>query len=75
MSIVDDLVASLVERNAIKINGKLRIRLLDGGVKIEGTLLSSLQDQRKGKDVLHVNVPVDATVRVGEVVVPVPQIP
>ena len=75
MSIVDDLVATLVERNAVKLNGTLRIRLLDGGVKIEGALASTLQDQKKGRDVLHANVPVSATVRVGEVVIPVPKIP
>lgn len=75
MSIVDDLVATLVERNAIKLNGTLRIRFLDGGLKIEGALASSLQDQKKGRDVLHANVPVNATVRVGEVVIPVPKIP
>jgi hypothetical protein len=75
MSIVDDLVATLVERNAIKVNGTLQIRLTDGGLKIEGTLASSLQDQKKGRDVVHANVPINATVRVGEIVVPVPKIP
>ena len=72
MSIVDDLVATLVERNAIKLNGTLRVRLVDGGLKVEGALASSLQDQKKGRDVLHANVPVNATVRVGDLVVPVP---
>ncbi len=75
MSIVDDLVASLVERNGIKVNGRLRIRLLDGGLKVEGTLASTLIDLKKNRSLLNVDVPVDATVRVGEIVVPVPQIP
>ena len=75
MSIVDDLVSNLVERNAIRLNGTLQIRLVDGGVTIKGTLLSTLRDQKKGKDILNVNIPVDARVKVADIVVPVPQIP
>jgi hypothetical protein len=75
MSIVDDLVANLVERNAIRLNGTLQIKLVDGGVSIKGTILSTLRDQKKGKDVLNVNIPVDARVKVADIVVPVPRIP
>jgi hypothetical protein len=75
MSIVDDLVSNLVERNAIRLNGTLQIRLVDGGVTIKGTLLSTLRDQKKGKDILNVNIPVDARVKIADIVVPVPQIP
>lgn len=74
MSIVDDLVENLVERNAIKLNGALTISLVDGGLVVKGRLYSTLQDQKKNKDLLHVDIPVDAQVRVGDVVVPVPQI-
>ena len=72
MSIVDDLVANLVERNAIALNGALVIELLDGGIKITGTIVSTLRDQRRNKDILQVNIPVDANVKVGDIVVPVP---
>jgi hypothetical protein len=74
MSIVDELVENLVERNAIRLNGALSIALIDGGLKITGQISSTLRDQKKNKDLLNVNVPVDADVKVGEIVVPVPQI-
>lgn len=75
MSIVDDLVANLVERNSLKLNGSLTIALTDGAVTITGTLASTLRDQNKNRDILKVNIPVDASVRVGDLVVPVPKIP
>ena len=75
MSVVDDLVTSLIERNAIKLNGAVNITLVEGGVKIIGRAVSTLRDQRKGKDILNVNIPVDADVRIGEVVIPLPRIP
>lgn len=74
MSIVDDLVENLVERNAIKLNGALTISLIDGGLTVKGRVYSTLRDQKKGKDLLNVDIPVDAQVRVGDVVIPVPQI-
>ena len=74
MSIVDDLVENLVERNALKLNGALTISLVDGGLTVKGRLFSTLRDQKKGKDLLNVEIPVDAQVRVGEVVIPLPQI-
>jgi len=74
MSIVDDLVENLVERNTVRLNGTLTITLVDGGLAIKGRLFSTLRDQRKGKDLLNVDVPVDAQVRVSEVVIPLPQL-
>jgi hypothetical protein len=74
MSIVDDLIENLVERNAVKLNGALTIALVDGGIKVRGRLFSILRDQKKNKDVLKVEIPVDATMRVGEIVIPLPQI-
>jgi hypothetical protein len=74
MSVVDDLVENLVERNAVKLNGTLTISLVDGGLTVKGRLFSTLRDQRKGKDLLNVEIPVDAQVRVGDVVIPLPQI-
>jgi riboflavin synthase alpha subunit len=75
MSIVDDLVANLVERNSVRLNGSLTIALVNGAITIKGTVASTLHDQNKNRDILKVNVPVDAAVRVGEIVVPVPKIP
>ena len=74
MSIVDDLVENLVERNVIQLNGTLTVGLVSGGVRIQGRLLSTLRDQRKNKDLVKAEVPVDATVKVGEIVIPLPQI-
>jgi hypothetical protein len=74
MSIVDDLVENLIERNAIRLNGTFMITLIDGGVALKGQLLSTLRDQRKNKDVLNVNAPIDAEMTVPEIVIPLPQI-
>lgn len=75
MSIVDDLVSNLVERNTINLNGSLTIALVDGGLAVSGQFKSTLRDQRKGKDLLNVMIPVGADVRVGEVVLQIPRIP
>ena len=74
MSIVDDLVENLIERNAIRLNGAFTITLIDGGVALKGQVLSTLRDQRKNKDVLNVNAPIDAEMAIGEIVLPLPQI-
>ena len=75
MSIVDDLIANLIQRNALRLNGSLKIALISGGVKVGGTLVCTVRDQGKNKDILNINAPVDATVRVGDLVIPVPKIP
>jgi len=75
MSIVDDLVENLVERNAVGLNGTFTIAFVDGGLKVRGQVFSTLRDQRKNKTILNVNIPVDADVKVGEIIIPVPPIP
>jgi hypothetical protein len=72
MSIVDDLVENLVERNAARVSGALTIQLVDGGVTITGMLQSTLRDQKKNKDLLHINIPVRANVKISEIVIPLP---
>ena len=74
MSIVDDLVENLVERNAVRLNGTLTVSLVNGGIRVSGRLLSTLRDQKKQKDLLNVEVPVDATVKVGDITIPLPEI-
>jgi hypothetical protein len=75
MSIVDNLVEDLVERNAFRLTGSLALRLVDGGIQISGTLRSTLRDQKKNRDVLNVNIPVAARLTIGEIVVPLPRVP
>ena len=72
MSLVDDLIEHLVERNVVGLHGALSIALVDGGFKVKGQVLSTLRDQRKNKTILNVNIPVDADVRVGEITIPLP---
>jgi hypothetical protein len=74
MSIVDDLIENLVERNVIQLNGTLTVSLVEGGVKVKGTVFSTVADQKKNKSLLNVNIPVDADVKVGEIIVPLPSI-
>ena len=74
MSIVDDLIENLVERNAVRLNGAFTITLIDGGLTVKGNVFSTLRDQKKNKDVLNVNAPVDAELTVGEIVIPLPHI-
>ena len=74
MSLVDDLIENLVERNVIDVNGTFTIAVVDGGVRIKGTLMSVTRDQKKNKQILKVDVPVDAQVSVGTIVIPLPPI-
>jgi hypothetical protein len=74
MSIVDDLIENLVERNVVQLNGNLTISLIAGGVKVKGTILSTVSDQKKNKNLLNASIPVDADVKVGDIVIPVPNI-
>jgi hypothetical protein len=74
MSIIDDWIQSLVERNGIRLTGALAIQLVDGGVNISGAFQSVLRDQNKNKDLLKVNIPVVARVKVGEIVIRLPNI-
>jgi hypothetical protein len=74
MSIVDDLIENLVERNVVRLSGSFTVTLINGGVAMKGHVTSTLRDQRKNKDVLNIDAPVDAEVTVGEIVIPLPQI-
>jgi hypothetical protein len=74
MSIVDDLVSNLVERNVIRVNGTFTISLVDGGIALKGHVLSTVRDQKKNRDILRLDAPVDAQVKVGDIIIPLPQI-
>jgi len=74
MSLVDDLIENLVERNAIDVRGTFTVVLVDGGVTIKGVLNSTVRDEKKKKEILKLSVPVDARVGISEIVIPLPQI-
>ena len=74
MSIVDDFIENLVERNAIDLTGTFHIAVVDGGLSVKGMVNSTVRDERKNKVILKVAAPVDARVSVGEVVIPLPEI-
>jgi hypothetical protein len=74
MSLVDDLIENLVERNAIDLKGTFTVTLIDGGIRIKGALQSTMRDERKNKQILKADVPIDATVSVGAIVLPLPQL-
>ena len=75
MSIVDDLIENLVERNAIDLNGTFTISVVNGGLSVKGIAHTSLKDTRKNnKEIFKADAPIDAQVSVGEIVIPVPEI-
>ena len=74
MSLDDDLVENLVERNALDLNGTFTITVVDGGIRVRGSIMSTMRDVRKNKQILKVAVPVDAQMSVGTIVIPLPQI-
>ncbi len=75
MSIVDDLIENLVERNTVALNGAFTVALVDGGITVKGTVFSTLRDQKKNRAILKINVPIVAELKVGDIVIPLPDIP
>jgi len=74
MSIVEDLVNNLFERNTVTLKGDFTVTLIDGGARLTGDFNSVLRDRTKNKDLLNITGPVEAKVSVGEIVIPVPQV-
>ena len=74
MSIIDELIENLVERNTIRLNGAFTITLVNGGVSVKGQVFSTVHDRKKSKDLLNLKAPIAAEVRVGDIVIPLPQI-
>ena len=73
MSVVDDLIEDLVERNAVTLNGAFTVALVDGGIAVKGTVFSTVRDQKKNKTLVNVEIPVDVGVTIGAIVVPLPE--
>ena len=75
MSIVDDLIENLVERNVGTFTGRLTITLVDGGLNVRGHVQSTLRDTKKNRDIFRADAPVDGQLRIGAMTIPVPRIP
>ena len=74
MSIVDELIENLVERNVVGLNGTFTVTLVDGGIRIKGQAFSSVRDQKKNKTILNATIPVDAEMKVSPLTIPLPQV-
>jgi hypothetical protein len=71
MSLIDDLIKSWLERNAVTLDGGITVALVDGGVRMRGEVNSIIRDTKKGRDIATMVVPVAAQISVGEFDVPV----
>ena len=74
MSIVDELIETLVERNALDLNGTFTSSVIDNGISVKGHVLSTLRDDKKKKELLKTDAPVDMQLTVGTIVIPLPEI-
>ena len=74
MSIVDDLIENLVERNAIDLNGTFTVSVIDNGISVKGHVLSTLRDDKKKKELLKTDAPIDMQLTIGTIVIPLPEI-
>lgn len=72
MSIIDDIIRALVDRNEIVIKGAITVGLTDGAVKLSADLRTEIQDKKNGnKPVARMLVPMSARAIVDELVIPV----
>lgn len=71
MSIIDDLVKALLERNEIILNGGITIGLVNGGVKMKGEISSAVRDRQRNKTIATMVAPLSAQVGIGDLVIPV----
>ena len=71
MSLIDDLLKSWLERNAVTLNGGITVGLVNGGIKMKGEISSAIQDTKKGKTIATMVVPLSAQVGIGEMIIPV----
>jgi hypothetical protein len=72
MSIIDDIVRALIDRNEVIIKGAITIGLTDGAVKMSADLRTEIQDKKNNnKTVARMLVPLSARAVVDEMVIPV----
>ena len=72
MSIIDDIIRALVDRNEIVIKGAITVGLTDGAVKLSADLRTEIQDKKNNnRPVARMLVPMSARAIVDEFVIPV----
>ena len=74
MSVLNDLIEDLFQRNTVKIKGGISIGLVDGAIRIKGELGSTIKDKDKAKIIATLVVPVGAEVSLREVTIPIPRL-
>lgn len=72
MSIIDDIIRALIDRNEVIIRGAITVGLTDGAVKMSADLRTEIQDKKNNnKTVARMLVPLSARAVVDEMVIPV----
>lgn len=72
MSIIEEIVKALIDRNGIVIRGAITIGLTDGAVKLSADLRSEIQDKsNKNKPIARMLIPMSARAVVDEMIIPI----
>ena len=78
MSVLDDLIENLVERNIVKLNGAITVGLVEDGIKVKGEIGSTIKEKQKRGDpklIASLVVPVGAKISIREFKIPIPELP
>ena len=72
MSIIDDIIRLLVDRNGVVITGAITVGLTDGAVKLSADLRTEIQDKNNhNTPVARMLIPMSARAVVDEMVIPI----
>lgn len=71
MSVIDDIIRLLVDRNEVIIKGAITVGLRDGAVKLSADLRTDILEKRDRKLIARMLVPMSAETRVEEMVIPI----
>ena len=73
MSIVNELIEKLVEKNGIDLSGTFTVSVVPGGVTVKGRALTVVID-RPSKEIFRADTDINMQLSVGELVIPLPRI-
>lgn len=72
MSVIDDIIRLLVDRNEVVIKGAITVGLEDGAVKLSADLRTDILEKKEPKKLIaRMLVPMSARAKVDEMVIPV----